>query len=117
MRDREPREASAELRLVPRLGPAPSGATEPPSLPGPAPGPDPALYGSSGLQVGANKALIDCPEGRASLPGRLLPSVPRQGFAGKGGGGGACILAQMHFPCYWGSQIQILTSHLPTTSE
>ena len=88
MRDREPREASAELRLVPRLGPAPSGATEPPSLPGPAPGPDPALYGSSGLQVGANKALIDCPEGRASLPGRLLPSVPRQGFAGKGGGGG-----------------------------
>ena len=35
---------------------------------------DPALCGSSGLQVGANKALIDCPEGRAPL--RLLPSVP-----------------------------------------
>lgn len=76
VRHREPGGACAELRL------RPAGATAPPSLP------DPALYCSFGLQVGANKALIDCPEGRASLPGRLLPSAPRQGFAGKGGGGG-----------------------------
>lgn len=74
--DTVPGGACAELRLLL------PGATAPPSLP------DPALYCSSGLQVGANKALIDCPEGRALLPGRLLSSAPRQGFAGKGGGGG-----------------------------